>query len=190
MDELTKINLHNSETDQSESVSTEEMPGMSPKKNKLVFPLILLVFIGLGIGTGYFVAQKRLVMAGGAGKAGSTAGLTQNPTSTSAVKVGDTFGTNDASTFTDTADGIIQAGGINGTGTHHLERGADKSQWVYLTSSVIDLNMFVGDHVTIWGQTNNVPKVGWLMDVGKLKVVEVNAEPTPTPSADPNAQDN
>jgi len=37
---------------------------------------------------------------------------------------------------------------------------------------VIDLEKFVGRKVKVWGQTFAAQKAGWLMDVGKLKVLE------------------
>ena len=72
------------------------------------------------------------------------------------------------------------AGGIDGEGSHHIERGANASQWVYVTSSIVDLDLLVGDRVIIWGETNQGKKAGWLMDVGKLKVLELSVAPAET----------
>jgi hypothetical protein len=52
-----------------------------------------------------------------------------------------------------------------------------------VTSSVVDLDLLVGDRVTIWGETNQGKKAGWLMDVGRLKVQELNAAPAETDTA-------
>jgi hypothetical protein len=41
-----------------------------------------------------------------------------------------------------------------------------------LTSTVIDLASFEGKKVKVWGQSLSGRKAGWLMDVGKVKVVE------------------
>lgn len=180
MEEIKPINLVEKDPIL-ESKIMEEPTSMEPKKKSLLLPLVI-IGVALGIGTGYFLAQRNLSVSA---KPGSSAGLTQNPTSASAVKVGDTFGTNDTTTFTDQTDGILQAGGIGGEGTHHLVRGANATQWVYLTSSVVDLDMFVGDQVSVWGQTNQGKKAGWLMDVGKLKVTQLNAAPADTGSAVP-----
>ena len=76
----------------------------------------------------------------------------------------------DESTFRDSAEGILQEGGINGEGTHHLDRGTGEAKYVYLTSTVIDLDKFVGKKVTVWGETIKAKSAGWLMDVGKIKV--------------------
>lgn len=72
----------------------------------------------------------------------------------------------------DTAQGTLLEGGISNEGTHHLERTGGVSQTVYLTSSVVDLDSFVGRKVEIWGETISSKKAGWLMDVSKIKTVE------------------
>lgn len=139
-----------------------------PKKNLLITLVVVAVLAGSA--SGFFAAKQRLLLA-----SGITADMTQNPENSSAIKAGAVFGSSDEKTFRDSAEGIIQPGGIAGEGSHHLERGEDKSQWVYLTSSVIDLDNFVGTKVTIWGETFGGKKAGWLMDVGRLKVLEPNA---------------
>jgi hypothetical protein len=78
----------------------------------------------------------------------------------------------DESTFKDSAQGLLEEGGVSGEGTHHLVREGGISQTVYLTSTVIDLESFVGKKVTVWGQTITAKKAGWLMDVGKIRVTE------------------
>jgi hypothetical protein len=66
--------------------------------------------------------------------------------------------------------GTLREGGIGNEGTHHLEREGGVSQTVYLTSSMIDLDSFVGKKVEIWGETIAAKKAGWLMDVSKIKI--------------------
>jgi len=70
------------------------------------------------------------------------------------------------------ATGVLKEGGVDGEGTHHLEREGGVSQNVYLTSSVLNLQQFVERKVQIWGETFTAQKAGWLMDVGKLKVLD------------------
>ena len=70
----------------------------------------------------------------------------------------------------DNATGILKEGGLNNEGTHHLETAGGASHWVYMTSSVIDLQSFVGKKVEVWGQTLASKKVGWLMDVAKVQL--------------------
>jgi len=172
MDELKQINLEPSNNQPNPALVEEKIMEPSTKKNFLM-PILLIIGILAGLGTGYFFAQKKLLLASDG--TGSVSGMTQNPTSAGAVKAGDTFGTADEKTFRDSAEGVMQPGGIDGEGSHHIERGANKSQWVYVTSSVVDLDMFVGHRVMVWGETNASKKAGWLMDVGKLKVLELQA---------------
>ncbi|HKC05213.1 MAG TPA: hypothetical protein VKC54_05080 [Patescibacteria group bacterium] len=70
----------------------------------------------------------------------------------------------------DNATGTLVVGGLGNEGTHHLERDGGPSKNVYLTSSVIDLQSFVGKKVEVWGETLASKKAGWLMDVAKIQV--------------------
>lgn len=101
-----------------------------------------------------------------------------NRSSNSSVQTGTqgdnkkSVGSNDTALFPDTTEGTLERGGINGEGTHHLVRPGGVSQTVYLTSSVLDLNQFMGKKVKIWGKTFAADKAGWLMDVGKVQPLE------------------
>lgn len=123
--------------------------------------LVFLIIVSLGIFTGYF-------LAGNSSKASTTDTSTISSTQ---VKKGDVFGSNDTKTFKDSAEGIMRKGGIGDEGAFHLERPGGESQNVYLTSSVVDLSKFVGRKVKVWGQTNSAEKAGWLMDVGRLQLL-------------------
>ena len=46
------------------------------------------------------------------------------------------------------------------------------AKYVYLTSSMIDLSLFVGKKVEIWGETLASKKAGWLMDVARIQVTQ------------------
>lgn len=150
-----------------------EMPNLTPPetlktaipqgRNKAFLIPVVILIIGLGIGTGYFLAGRNRVetTAGGAGIV-----------SPSAIVKGAEFGLKDESTFRDTATGVIEAGGIDGEGTHQLLREGGPSQTVYLISSVLDLDQFVDKKVQVWGETNKAQKAAWLMDVGKVKILE------------------
>lgn len=122
---------------------------------------IAFLVVLLGVGSGWLIASK-------------TTGGTRSPTkSAPGAKAGATeAGIGDEKTFKDTATGTLQEGGISGEGTHHLVRPGGDTQNVYLTSTVIDLGSFVGKKVQVWGQTIAGQQAGWLMDVGKIKVVE------------------
>jgi hypothetical protein len=175
MDDLKQINLTESELSNQNDTNLMEDRVMEPVKKSKLMPILVIVGIILGLGTGFFVAQKKLLLANSG--TGAMATGAQELNSSTKVKVGDTFGSADEKTFRDQAEGILMAGGIDGEGSHHIERGANKTQWVYITSSVVDLDLLVGARVTIWGETNQGKKAGWLMDVGKLKVLELNAAP-------------
>ena len=71
-----------------------------------------------------------------------------------------------------TATGVLSEGGIGNEGTHHLTRDGGPSQTVYLTSSVVDLSIFDGKKVEVWGETQSSKKAGWLMDVSKVQIVQ------------------
>lgn len=76
----------------------------------------------------------------------------------------------DKETFKDTAEGTLREGGFEGEGSFHLERPGGESQNVYLTSTTVDLSEFIGKKVTVWGQTFDAKKAGWLMDVGYIEI--------------------
>jgi hypothetical protein len=89
------------------------------------------------------------------------------------VKVTSTeAGTLDPKVKYDTAEGILQEGGIGNEGTFHLVREGGPSKYVYLTSSVVDLRNFLDKKVDVWGETLASKKAGWLMDVAKVKIAE------------------
>jgi len=123
-------------------------------KNKSVLIGTIIVVILVGLLTGWLTS--------GRGRAS-----TKVPGATQSAKEA---GLSDTATFKDSAEGTLVEGGITGEGTHHLERSGGASQNVYLTSTVIDLQSFVGKKVKVWGQTISAKKAGWLMDVGKIQV--------------------
>lgn len=125
--------------------------------NKIVI-VILAVLVLLGIGTGYILSKKL-----------NTSVTTNTNGNTVTVKDGKTsVGMSDTSTFKDSATGTIEEGGSNGEGTHKVIRDGGPSQTVYIISSVVDLDQFIGKKVTVWGQTMAAKKVPWLMDVGRV----------------------
>lgn len=128
-------------------------------KEALVLGLISVFVVLLGIGTGYLFSGKKLGSGGGPAVPKST--VTENEA-----------GVVDDAAFPDSAEGMLVSGGIDGEGTHHLERDGGPSKNVYLTSTVIDLESFVDKKVTVWGQTISGQKAGWLMDVGRVKVID------------------
>lgn len=137
------------------------------KAPKLMIILtVIAVLAGVGTGFGTF----RLTHKGNAND------LAAVPTTESGVNPGDEFGSKDEA-FDSHAVGYVEEGGIDGEGSHKLLRPGGDSQTVYLTSSVTDLDLFVGMEVEIWGETFKGQKAGWFMDVGRVKVVNVDAQP-------------
>ncbi len=149
----------------------EEVLSSTPKPNKFILPLIFILVIGLGVYSG---AMFKTNKSGKAKVSASLSGI-QADVPESGIKVGDIFGSANEKTFNTTATGVLDKGGLNGEGTHKLVRPGGISQTVYLTSSVIDLDSLVGSQVTIWGETFKGQKTGWLMDVGRAKVENLNA---------------
>lgn len=148
-------------------------PSMSRSSSKL--PLIgLALAVLLGVGTGVGVAKLQ-------GKAPASltggSGTPLQQVATGTVKNGDVFGLPDEKTFKDSAEGYLEAGGLDGEGSHKLVRAGGVSQTVYLTSSVTDLEKFVGMNVKVWGETFKGQKAGWLMDVGRIQVVNTQGQP-------------
>lgn len=123
--------------------------------------LVSILVVLAGVGTGFLLFNV------GGGIVSDTISVAPG------AKVTDeTIGLEDERTFKDESTGKLEEGGIDGEGTHHLMRDGGPSQNVYLTSSVIDLDEFVGKKVQVWGETHKGQRAGWLMDVGRIKVIE------------------
>ena len=124
-----------------------------------------------------FVAGGLLVVAAGVATAWVISGKVMGTTGSKAAAPGAKVTSTEAGILSDkvkydTATGDLKEGGIGNEGTHHIERDNMPSHSVYLTSSVIDLQGFVGKKVEIWGETLASKKAPWLMDVAKIKIVE------------------
>ena len=132
-------------------------------KNSII---VFVVFVLLGVASGFAIAK---VKSTGGGATDSQSGSSIDGGD---VKKGTVVGSDDTKTFKDTAEGVLKEGGIEGEGAYHLERRGGESQNVYLTSSVVDLSLFEGEKVKVWGKTFEGEKAGWLMDVGKVEVLE------------------
>ncbi len=124
--------------------------------------LILFVVAVLGVGSGYMLSGS---------KAGSSSSPLGNLVGSGASK-GTVEGSDDMKTFKDTTEGVVTEGGIDGEGQFHLVRPGGVSQSVYMTSSIVDLSKYMGKKVKVWGQTQASTKAGWLMDVGRVQVLE------------------
>ncbi|MGB9707096.1 MAG: hypothetical protein ACPLXP_03430, partial [Microgenomates group bacterium] len=83
-------------------------------------------------------------------------------------------GIKDVKTFRDYAFGRLKINdnGDIPEGSHKLIRPGGPSQTAYLTSSVVDLNQFLEKCVEVWGETFAGQKAAWLMDVGRVKILD------------------
>lgn len=134
---------------------------MTRKSNKSFLPIVLgiALMVLAGIGTGYALSRSKVQ------------GVTVTEGGAKMINTETMVGSLDA-VFSDEAEGLLVEGGIDGEGTHHLERDGGPSRYVYLVSSVVALDEYVGKRVKVWGETNTAQKAGWLMDVGKLEILE------------------
>ncbi|MBI2431153.1 MAG: hypothetical protein HYV39_04005 [Candidatus Levybacteria bacterium] len=143
----------------------EMLHGFDQKEMSTIFStkfIIALIMIAIfGVGSGYLLAKNDTSV--------SSVGMLDNDSS---IEVGTVVGSSDTKTFRDSAEGVLEEGGIEGEGQYHLVRPGGDSQNVYLTSSVIDLSIFIQRKVKVWGETNAAKSAGWLMDVGKVEVLE------------------
>lgn len=160
--------LNSSQRPSMDAVDTQ-LPKKGPMRYFLPFVIVAIV---AGIGTGYVLSNKLTLSA-----KKTTSGTEQTATTTSdtEIVVDQVYGSKDASTFKDSAEGVLVAGGASGEGSHHIVREGGESQNVYLTSSLVDLQMFEGHRVMVRGETFTAQRAGWLMDVGQIKVEELNA---------------
>lgn len=132
-------------------------------KAVLLPALVIIAVIVAGMGTGWTLSQGGSEVSRDKTAAAPGAEIEEG---------GKEVGLEDTATFRDRAEGVLEEGGIDGEGTHHLVRDGGPSQNVYLTSSVVDLDQFVGKKIEVWGETIGAEKAGWLMDVGRVKVLE------------------
>jgi hypothetical protein len=115
-----------------------------------LFVLFLVAF--LGIGTGYVFSKN----GGSVGPVNVS-----NVMDGSGVQSGKTYGSDDLKTYKDSTEGVLKEGGIEGEGQFHLERPGGESQNVYMTSSTVDLSLFLNKKIKVWGATQTAQKAGW-----------------------------
>ena len=130
--------------------------------NSFKVAVVFIAMIVLGLGSGLLIAK---------GTAG-TISTSDEVATESEIEKGKAFGVNDPDTFKDVAEGKLSEGGIEGEGQYHLERPGGETQYVYLTSSVVDLGLVEGRKIKVWGQTQKAQYAPWLMDVGRVEVLE------------------
>ncbi len=156
------------------------LPNFGEIKPSAVFSLnkfIILALILLGTGSGLLLGKQRpaqMVTKPTTSAISNTPLKTvslDNITDASQLEIGKDYGSN-STQFKDKATGTLEKGGINNVGTHTLIRPGGVTQKAALTSSVLDLDLFVGREVEVTGETNASTKVGWLLDVGAIKILK------------------
>ncbi|HBQ51264.1 hypothetical protein A3B42_01470 [Candidatus Daviesbacteria bacterium RIFCSPLOWO2_01_FULL_38_10] len=136
-----------------EKITKKFFKDASPKK---VILGVLILSLVLGVLTGYIIANKNL----------GVNALTGSPKTAQ----------QDNRTFKDFAEGVIKARPAPVypseyvEGTHLLQR--DGQPPVALTSSVVDLSLYEGKKVRVFGETQKALEAGWLMDVGKVEEIK------------------
>lgn len=138
--------------------AVQEEQNVMKQQSKIIFGVYVLL-IALGIGTGYILSSKKPAASGSA--VVETAGVSES---------GRVVGVQDASGFSNCPAGSLETGGMEGEGTHHLIREGGPSQTAYLTSSLIDLDQYVGLKVKVCGETMQAMHAPWLMDVQRLEL--------------------
>lgn len=125
------------------------------------FLLLIALVAAVGIAVGF-----------GATKLFNKSSKITNSNSGKTVQTDTSAGISDKKTFKDSSEGLLREGGIDGEGNFHLERPGGKSQNVYLTSSTVDLSLYLNKKVRVQGETFNAQKAGWLMDVGLIEILK------------------
>jgi len=127
--------------------------------------LVIIVIILAGVVSGYFLANRGVTTSEKITELMGGAQMVQGPKE---------VGIKDETLFPDSAQGRIE---INDSevvteGSHKLIRPGGESQTAHLTSSVLDLSQFLGKCVQVWGETFAGQQAGWLMDIGRVKVLD------------------
>lgn len=146
----------------------KQMDAQEGTKKPILMILLAALVILLGVGSGYL-----LVMTVATPKPSKTRATL--PGEKGKVKKGQTFGIDNPEVYRDQATGVLKRNDKSFTdeGSHVLIRDENRpNQNAYLTSTVLDLDLFVDREVEVWGETFAAQKAGWLMDVGKVKVIK------------------
>lgn len=166
MQETKKIDNNKTNTGIEKPVDNSLVHDLSMKNMSSIFTpqllIALIIAVLLGIGSGYALSKRESVGVGSIG----------GPAGSSKVSKGTVVGSDDTKIFKDVAEGILKKGGIEGEGAYHLVRPGGDSQNVYLTSSLVDLSQFMERKIKVWGETQQAKHAGWLMDAGKVEVLQ------------------
>lgn len=154
--------IDHKDTKKKQDQLVKEFDSSSKKSPNAKVAVVLIVMIFLGLGSGLLIAKASTLDTKSSSELSSGA----------EIEKGETFGVDDTETFKDEAEGTLKEGGIEGEGQFHLERPGGETQYVYLTSSVVDLSLLEDRKIKVWGQTQKAQYAPWLMDVGRVEVLE------------------
>lgn len=159
---LSKVNYTSSQMETPVNPNIVQ-PLVSPEEKSklpLVFIVVAVVAVVLGAVSGF-----------GLFKVSRTQGVTDSGKQLGVVKTETEEGVKDTAALADATGKLeINDGKVTTEGSHVLVR-PGVSQNVYLTSSVVDMDKYVGKTVQVWGETFKGQKAGWLMDIGRIKIV-------------------
>jgi len=166
------MNIPNLSTNDIQNNPIPENYTQSSPKNYFAWSIVFFLII-IGIVSGFWFSRflpqnKNSGQSGFLNSGANSASIAENKED---IQVNKVYG-NLEKNFKDSATGVVRSGGVNGEGTHTLEREGGISQNATLTSSALDLDLFVGRKVDIKGETNSSTKAGWFLDVGSIKVLE------------------
>jgi len=132
------------------------------ESNKPLYISLTVVIVLLGLLTGWLIAQ---ITTGNARAVATETPNTEKVTTSENIQ-------NESDQFPLIGEGTLEDGGNEGDGTHKLIRTGDGN--VYLLSTVLSLDSFVGKKVQVWGKTLTATNesTGWLVDVTKVKLLE------------------
>ena len=158
---MEEIKFQSTETQTQSPAPLRVVPDKT-KLSKILPYFIVVVIVALGIGTGLVASSVQKAKA-----------QNQQAKSIEEEELSPQQQESFAQTFRDEAEGTVEKNDDldkYAQGTHKLLRPGGESQTAYLTSSVLDLDEYVGKKVKVFGETFGSSQVGWLMDVGKVEV--------------------
>ena len=145
-----------------------------PKKSPLLSIPIIIIIVSVGLALGFWASRfentpfNSIENLSSGNKDIISSEEIKEATD---IEVGKTYG-NNGKIYKDTTTGTLEKGSINGEGTHILKRDGGDTQRVSLTSSAVDLDLFIGRKIEVKGETNASNKTAWLLDVGVVNVLE------------------
>lgn len=154
-----------------DSANAEKLIHQLDKPSSNGKPLLIIVFAFIIVGAGIFTGYR---LSRGQGKIASDLESRKLTGEAELIATDEEVGIKDESVFSDEADGRIEVNdfSVSQEGTHILVRSGGASQTAYLSSTVVDLDQFVGKCVHVWGETSSAKTAGWLMDVGRIRLLD------------------